>query len=74
MSNPIKEVVATVGHVMTAYEILKPLAKSIATYIAGGTPALPPEVPDHLRSEVELAALKARSAKASEPPPGGHNG
>lgn len=67
MGLPVKEVIDGVDHALTALNLLAPLAKSIASYIGGATDEMPAQVPDHLRSEVELARLKARSTR-SEPP------
>ncbi len=70
MGLPVKEALDIIDHTITAIRILTPTAKAIASYLGGHTAVMPPEVPDHLRSEVELERLRARSNAGSQPPRG----
>jgi hypothetical protein len=69
MSLPVKEALDVIDHTLTAVKLLAPTAKAIASYIAGHGDTMPPQVPEHLRSEVELERLKVRSAAAGSTPP-----
>lgn len=69
MGLPVKQVIETVDDTLTAIKVLAPLIEGVASYFGGHTPTPPPELPETLRSEVELEALKRRSARASSNPP-----
>lgn len=53
-----------VGPVLDAIEALGPLIGKVADYVAGHDIELPPELPQELRSDIELRRLRVLASKA----------
>ena len=60
----VVKAIKEVGPVLEAVEAFGPLIGKVADYIGGHTEEMPSELPQELRSDVELRRLRVLASKA----------